>query len=329
MVLVTGASGFVGGELVQQLVSKGEQVRIIVRKNANLHFINSIKTKIDIVEANILDTCSLDEAFSGIEKIYHSAAVIAYDKKQYDKMYKTNIEGTSNVVNLALSNGVKKILHISSIAAFAGKPNTIIDENCKWEQNEWTTNYGITKQMAERQIFRGIEEGLQATIINPGIIVGTGHDANKSTLKLFNKIAKGKMPFYTSGRNGFVDVKDVANICIELMNGNHNKERYIAVNENVYFKDYFEMIAHAMNKPAPKFKLNPFTSALAYNFDALLSILNSNRKRSYTKENATIAMQDFFYSNQKLKDRLNYNFIPFEKTIATIADKLKKQVPTT
>ncbi|QQR98807.1 MAG: NAD-dependent epimerase/dehydratase family protein [Sphingobacteriales bacterium] len=322
MVLVTGASGFVGGELVHQLVANGEQVRIIVRKNSNINYLKNIISKIDVVEADILDIMSLEEAFVGVEKIYHSAAIIAYNKKQYDAMYKTNIEGTSNVVNAALSCGVKKILYISSIAAFAAKPNTIVDEETKWEENEWNTAYGVTKQMAERQIFRGIEEGLEATIINPGIIIGVGHDEQKSIMQLFKRIAKGKMPFYVPGRNGMIDVKDVVNISILLMNGAYNKERFIAINENIYFKDYFQMIAKAVNKPAPKYKLPKIIATIGYTMDAILSFINPNRKRAYTKENAKVAMQDFFYNNQKLKQTLNYQFIPFENTIQEIVKKL-------
>ncbi len=325
MILVTGASGFLGGELVQQLVASGEQVRIIVRKNSNLQFLNQIIDKIHVVEADMLDIPSLTEACTGIDKIYHCAAIVSYDKNKYYLMYKTNIEGTSNIVNIALHCGVKKILHISSIAAFGGKPNTTIDENTKWEENRWTTEYGITKQMAERQIYRGIEEGLEATIINPGIIIGIGHDENKSTLRLFKKIATGKMPFYIPGRNGFIDVKDVARLSILLMNGNFNKEKFIAVNENLFFKDYFDRIANALHQKAPTHQLNFTTAKVACTIDALLSLFNKNRKRAFTKDNSKIAMEDFYYDNSKIIQALNYQFIPIDETIENIAKKMKNE----
>ena len=122
MVLVTGASGFLGGEIVKQLVAQGESVRIIVRKNSSLTHLNNFLQQIEIAEADILDIPSLENAFDGIEKIYHSAAVIGYDKSYYERMYKCNIEGTANVVNVALAKGVKKLLHVSSIASIGGKP---------------------------------------------------------------------------------------------------------------------------------------------------------------------------------------------------------------
>ncbi|MDB5227062.1 MAG: family NAD(P)-dependent oxidoreductase, partial [Bacteroidota bacterium] len=217
MVFVTGASGFLGGELVNQLVTAGEQVRIIKRPSSNLSHLQKILDKIEIFEGDILDVPSLEIAFEGIEKIYHSAAVIGYDSSFYDAMYKTNIEGTANVVNIALQKNVKRIVHVSSIAAIGGKPGEMIDEETKWEKNKWTTQYGITKMLAEREIWRGIQEGLEAVIVNPGIIVGIGNDDHKATIRLFKRIASKKLPFYTNGTNGFIDVEDVARICIQLM----------------------------------------------------------------------------------------------------------------
>lgn len=323
MILVTGASGFLGGELVKQLVANGNAVRILKRNNSDISHLNSVIDKIEVTEGDILDITSLEDACKNIKQIYHCAAVVSYDNKSNQQMYKTNIEGTANVVNIALSAGVKKILHVSSIAAIGGKPNVLIDESCKWEENEWTTNYGITKQMAERQIYRGIEEGLEATIINPGIIVGIGNNDQKSTIKILDRISKQKMPFYSEGSNGFVAIEDVVNLCIILMNGQFNGERFIAISENWTFKKYFETIAKAFGVEPPKRKLNQFNSRLFYMGDAFLSFILPNRKRSYTKENSKVGLEQFSYSNQKIKSALNYEFIPMETTIQKIVNDFR------
>lgn len=323
MVLVTGASGFLGGELVKQLVANGESVRVIKRANSNLTYLQNIIHKIDIVEADILDVPSLEIAFEGVEKIYHSAAVIGYDASYYDSMYKTNIEGTANVVNMALDKGVKKLLHISSIAAIGGKPNELIDEETKWEKNEWTTHYGITKMLAEREVYRGISEGLDAVIVNPGIIIGIGNDEHKSLIQLFKRIANKKMPFYTTGTNGFIDVEDVVKASIQLMNSTVSAERFILINENISFKNYFEKIAKATNVEAPKKALNKTNGRFFVFADWLLSKLN-NRKRGLTKENLKVSVENFSYSNQKIKEQFNFNFIDFDETIAKIASTINK-----
>lgn len=322
MVLVTGASGFLGGELVQQLVVSGESVRILKRPGSDLSFLQNILPEIEIAEGDILDIPSLEAAMQGIEKVYHAAAVIGYDSSYYDAMYKTNIEGTANVVNVALSSGVKKLLHVSSIAAIGGKPGEVITEETKWEKNKWTTHYGITKMLAEREIWRGIQEGLNAVIVNPGIIVGAGHDEHKATLRLFHRIAKKKLPFYTNGSNGFIDVQDVAKICLLLMNGTQEDDRYILVNENLSFKTYFEAIAATLKVAPPSRALDPFLARIFITGDWLASVF-TGRNRSISVENLKVAMEKFEYSNEKIKQNLHYSFIPFSETIERVAQRAR------
>ena len=322
MILVTGASGFLGNELVKQLVANNESVRIIVRPSSDISHLASIKDKIEIVEADILDVPSLEMAFDGVEKIYHSAAVIGYDSSFYDAMYKCNIEGTANVVNVALTKGIKKLLHVSSIAAIGGKPNDLITEETKWEKNEWTTHYGITKMLAEREVWRAEQEGLEVVMVNPGIILGSSSNENKATMRVFKRIASGKMPFYSNGTNGFIDVRDVAKICIQLMNSPVHSERFILINQNLSFKDYFERIAKRLNVQPPKRALNKTLGNVFLFADWMASTL-SRRKRSFTKEIFKVSMEHFEYSNEKIKRQLDYTFIPFDETIDTIAQQLK------
>ncbi|HOY41150.1 MAG TPA: NAD-dependent epimerase/dehydratase family protein [Chitinophagales bacterium] len=322
MILVTGASGFLGSELVKQLIANGESVRIIVRPSSDISDLASIKDKIEIMEGDILDVPSLEIAMDGIEKIYHSAAVIGYDDSFYDSMYKCNIEGTANVVNVALTKGIKKLLHVSSIAAIGGKPNDLISEDTKWEKNEWTTHYGITKMLAEREVWRAEQEGLEVVVVNPGIILGSSSNENKATMRVFKRIACGKMPFYSNGTNGFIDVRDVAKICIQLMNSPIHSERFILINQNLSFKDYFERIAKRLNVQPPKRALNKTLGNVFLFADWMASTL-SRRKRSFTKEIFKVSMEHFEYSNEKIKRQLDYTFIPFDETIDTIAQQLK------
>ncbi|MEZ5025510.1 MAG: NAD-dependent epimerase/dehydratase family protein [Chitinophagales bacterium] len=323
MILVTGASGFLGGEIVKQLVVLGERVRIIVRPNSDISNLQEIQTKIEIVYADVLDIPSLEIAFEDVKKIYHSAAIISYDSSNYDAMYKCNIEGTANVVNVALSKNVEKLIHISSIAAIGGNPNELIDEETPWEKNEWTTHYGITKMLAEREVWRGMQEGLDTVIVNPGIILGYGK-ANKATMRIFKNIQQGKMPFYTLGTNGFVDVQDVVQCCIQLMNADIKSERFILVGENLSFKTYFELIAETLKVKAPTRKLNKTTGYFFLFLDWLISAF-SNRKRGLTKENLNVSLEPFEYSNEKIKQAIPFSFTPIQQTIERIAENIKDE----
>lgn len=134
MFLVTGASGFLGAVVARHLVAKGERVRILIRPTSTIAHLQDIQHRLEIVEGDILDVTSLENAFIGVKKIIHCAAVVSYDSTNYDIMYKTNIEGTANVVNIALASEIEKIVHVSSIAAIGGKPDELITEETKWEK---------------------------------------------------------------------------------------------------------------------------------------------------------------------------------------------------
>ncbi|HNE49872.1 MAG TPA: NAD-dependent epimerase/dehydratase family protein [Chitinophagales bacterium] len=322
MFLVTGASGFLGAVVARHLVAKGERVRILIRPTSTIAHLQDIQHRLEIVEGDILDVTSLENAFIGVKKIIHCAAVVSYDSTNYDIMYKTNIEGTANVVNIALASEIEKIVHVSSIAAIGGKPDELITEETKWEKNKWTTHYGITKMLAEREIFRGIAEGLNAVIVNPGIILGWGKD-DKATLRIFKRIQHQKMPFYTNGTNGFVAVEDVAAICIQLAEMQITAERFILVAENTSFKNYFYKIAAQLQVPPPKRMLTSFLAAFFILLDWMVSFF-TRRKRNITKENVKISLEKFEYSNAKIKQTLGYTFISLEETIEKIAMQLKQ-----
>ena len=176
--------------------------------------------------------------------------------------------------------------------------------------------------LAEREVWRAEQEGLEVVVVNPGIILGSSSNENKATMRVFKRIASGKMPFYSNGTNGFIDVRDVARICIQLMNSPVNSERFILINQNLSFKDYFERIAKRLNVQPPKRALNKTLGNVFLFADWMASTL-SRRKRSFTKEIFKVSMEHFEYSNEKIKRQLDYTFIPFDETIDTIAQQLK------
>lgn len=186
MILVTGGTGLVGAHLLAALSKEHNTIRATHRGNSNLDAVKKVFSyyfdditpyfsKIEWVEANIIDTTSLEPAFVNVEYVYHCAAMISMNPKAYRAMRKANIDGTANVVNFSIAQNVKKFCYVSSIAA-VGRPMNggLIDESCEW--NIETSNYGyaITKYGAEMEVWRGTQEGLDAVIVNPGIILGAG-----------------------------------------------------------------------------------------------------------------------------------------------------------
>lgn len=332
MILVTGGTGLVGAHLLVQLTQKNDKVRAIHRKTSNLKAVERVFSyyfdditpyfsKIEWVEADITNTTSLEKAFEGVTYVYHSAAMISFHPKNYHKMRKINIEGTANIVNFSIAAGVKKICHVSSIATI-GKPiNTkIIDESTEW--NVETSNYGyaITKHGAEMEVWRGTQEGIDAVIVNPGVILGEGFWKSGSG-KMFLKVYNG-MKYYTEGITGYVDVKDLVNVMIQLLEGETKNERYILVAENKSFKTVFTEMALAFDKKPPSVKITKTMSQFGWRIAGVVSKF-TGKGPILTKHSAKSIHNKFHFSNEKVKKETGIEFVKVSDTIKRVCSNFK------
>ncbi len=321
MILVTGANGLVGSYLCRYLISKGEKVRALKRPNSDLRLLEDIVEKIEWIDGDILDIFSLEEAFIGIDKIYHCAAIISYSKRNNHQLVLVNVDGTANVVNTALDMGIKKLVYISSIAALGktGKDNEVVTEQTPWERKNLTSDYSVSKFLAEREVWRSIAEGLNAVIVNPSIIVGAGN-WNNGSCKLFTTIHNG-FKYFTEGKTGYVDVRDVVKIAYALMESDITNERYILNSENVTYHDFLTTIAKELHVKGPTVKAGKFLSSLAWRSEWFKSLFNGSEP-SVTKQTAMIANKKVNYANKKIVEQLGYNFIPVNKAIADADRKI-------
>jgi len=314
-VLVTGGTGFIGAYIIKELVEKGYTVRAIRRSNKLPFFISiDILNKVEWVTGDVLDVIALNEAMQDVDAVIHSAAVVSFDKRERKQMYNTNVDGTANVVNLSLENGIKKLVHISSISAL-GRTATgeKVNEEKKWVESKLNSHYGISKNKAEMEVWRGMGEGLDAVIINPSTVLGFGnwHDSSSA---IFKNTYKG-FPWYTKGVNGFVAVDDVAKIAVLLMESNITEERFIINHENWEFKRLFDVIADGFGQKQPKWEATPFLSGIAWRMEKIKSFLK-NAKPLLTKETAKIALSKTYWQNDKILKALpGFSFIPLESCI--------------
>lgn len=335
MNFVTGGTGLVGAYLLKSLVERNEPVRALRRpassqevpKNVfKAYFKDNWEEKYNLIEwadGDILDSQSLEEALSGVDYVYHSAGYVSYQPEDKEKLFSINQIGTANMVNMSLSQNVKKFLYVSSIAAL-DKP---VDEGYHKEEilsksSGSSSNYGKSKYLGELEVWRGLEEGLSMVIVNPSIIFGYGNP-DKGSTKLFKKIFEG-LNFYTPGTSGFVDVKDVVEVMIQLMDSDITGERFIVNAENLKFKEVFEMIAEAFGVKPPKTMATPFMSEVYWRLEWLKSKL-TRRQALVTRETSRAGQRNNYYSNEKIKERLNYQFIPVRETITEIAGFLKEE----
>jgi len=323
MILVTGGTGLVGSHLLYQICQSETKVRAIKRAQSNTSLVRQIFSyytekadllfeKIEWVNADLLNIPELELAFQGVTKVYHCAAWISFNPKHKGKMMQTNIEGTTNVVNLCLARRIHKLCHVSSVTSL-GRPrdDSSTNENTPWLNGPETSYYALSKYHSEMEVWRGIEEGLNAVIICPAIILGPGKWEKGSSM-LFKQVWKG-LSFYTSGTNGFVDVRDVVNVMIQLMKGKIKSERFIICSESIPFKKTFDYIAEALGKKKPHIKVGPFLSAIGWRIAKVVSII---RRKSplITKETVLAGNSISIYENKKIKTALNYQFKSVEQS---------------
>ncbi len=323
MILLTGGSGLVGSHLIYDLTASGERVRALKRKSSRLDIVKKIFRwynptgyeeqfeKIEWVDGDISDIISLREALKGVKKVFHCAAVVSFIPSERPWMLKINIEGTANLVNACLLEGVEKFCHCSSISA-VGRPDTgtWVDESLIWKTSRKNSYYSISKFGAEREVWRGSEEGLNVVIVNPSVIIGPG-DPYRSSARLFTTVKNG-LRFYSTGATGFVDARDVSKAMKELMEKDIVNERYIVNSENMSYKALFEMIArHARVKP-PFFKAGPLLSEAAWRLEKVRSIVTGSNPL-ITRETARSANSNFQFSNEKIVQDLNLSFRTIEE----------------
>jgi nucleoside-diphosphate-sugar epimerase len=338
MILVTGGTGLLGSHLIIELVNRGEQVRAIYRteerKNAVLNVFSyysntpeAIFDKVDWVEADVLDVPNLEDALEGVSKVYHCAATVSFVKKEREHMDKVNVEGTANLVNLCVERNNVRLCHVSSIAAIGRDGSEeVISETNEWKPSEYNSAYAESKYYAELEVWRGMEEGLGAFIINPSMILGPGNWETSSG-NIFLRVWNG-LKFYTRGGNCFVDVRDVTKAMVLLMESEIRSERFIIGAENWKYRSIFEKIAEVLERKPPKIEATPFMSQLAWRAEAVLSALTGKRP-FITKEVALNAVTVNRYSNSKLLERFpEFQYRSLDETLKFVGEKLREEMAT-
>lgn len=325
MILVTGGTGLVGTHLLYDLCRSGKRVRVLKRANSNIANVKKVFSyytsdpdlllgNIEWRDADLLDVYSLLEVMEGVTEVYHCAAMVSFESSHQAEMMKTNIEGTANMVNAALEKGVKKFCHVSSIATLGRVENGgLTTEETFWKSSPDNSNYSISKYGAEREVWRASEEGLDVVIVNPSLIVGPGN-WEQSSSNMFSKGYKG-IRFYSSGINGFVDVRDVSALMIRLMESNIVNQRFLLNSENATFKLFFELIHRGFGKPEPSIKAGKFLSGFAWRAEKFRSLLSGSAPL-ITRETARSAHRISRFSNKKISEIFpDYKFIPLEESI--------------
>jgi dihydroflavonol-4-reductase len=326
MILLTGSTGLLGCHFLLEITRSGKNVRALKRQNSDTGMIRKVFSyyvddpdillnRIEWIDGDLLDFASMDEALDGVDEIYHAGAVVSFYPKDHKAMLDVNINGTANLVNLSLEKGIKKFCHVSSVATLGRADNHgLTVEETYWQQTAKNSVYSISKYGAEQEVWRGMEEGLNAVIINPSVILGPGFWEDNSG---FFKLAWKGLKYFTRGINGFVDVRDVTRAMVLVMEKDLFNQRFIVSSENLSYHQVFTMIAKYLDKPAPSVNVPPFITNIAWRLEAIRSAITRSVP-VVTKEMANTTNQQFFYSNEKIRKTVGFEFLPIEESIKEV-----------
>ena len=321
MILVTGATGFLGSEVCKQLLSMGESIRGLKRSSSIIPSMLINEPNITWVTGTIELEEDLRRVLEGVTQLYHCAALVSFHPADRDRLFAVNATATEKIVAICLEKNIR-LVHVSSVATLGDAVDgELIDENSFPEPTAVTHAYGMSKIAGEQAVWAGIKKGLSGVIVNPSVIIGAA--AGETGSGAIFKLVRNGMAFYTSGVSGFVDVRDVASRMIVLMNTAISGERYIISAENVSYKDLFSAIAMGFDLKPPRMEAKAWMLSIAWRMAKLVSVF-SKQPLGLTKDTAASSLNRSYYSHDKLGVIGREEYIPISTSIREITAALTK-----
>jgi len=336
MIAVSGASGLVGSHVVLRLLSAGHAVRAQYRNPGHLDEVKRVFgyygregdfDRVEWFQADLLDPTAAEALLEGTQGLVHCAALVSFHARDRALLLNTNPVQTRNVVNAALEIPDFHLVHLSSVAALGrsehGEAGVVLDEKAEWKDDVANSTYGLSKFLAENEVWRGMEEGLRACILNPGIVIGPGFWDRGGSSGLMGLVHRG-FPYYSPGATGFVDVNDLAEaIALVLEQGEHGR-RFVMVNEHWPYKQLMDTMARHLGVAPPRKQAQVWQVHLVRLAQALRERLGGP-KASITRETAASAFRTTQYSARLFSETFRFTFRPLEACIEEYAGYFLKK----
>ncbi len=311
---VTGGTGFVGGNLIRQLLNSGIKVRALVRSDSDQRNLKDLA--IDQVSGDLDNQELLEKAMQGCEWLFHVAAHYSLCLKDSQAIYKANVEGTKKTFAAAHTAKVKRIVHTSSVAAIGLAPEgKIADESTTTTVDQLISDYKKSKFLAEQLAFAAAKDGLPVIIVNPSTPIGPYDVKPTPTGDIVLKFLRRQMPVYVHTGLNLVDVRDVAQGHILAAEKGRIGERYILGNKNVTLKEILDILEKITGLPAPKHSIPHFIPMLVSYFDELLLSKLLNRQPTVTINGAKMACHPMYYHSEKAVRELGLPQSPIETAL--------------
>ena len=310
-ILITGITGLFGSYLAKEFAKVGE-IHGYRRASSSTRLLEDVPFPITWHEGKLSDIESLEEAMSGMDLVIHAAGKVSYDAKESDSLHRINVAGTTNVVNAMLNTGVKKLVHISSVAAIGRSPDLKeLDENYKWVETPLNTDYGVSKYLAELEAWRGEQEGIDLIVVNPSVLLGKISDDRSSTA-IYHYVMD-ENSYYPQGDLNYIDVRDASKQVRALVEKEVWGERFILNRESISYKEFFEKMALAFGKKPPTKAVSPLMLEIVVFFNSILRKIGLS-KSPLNKKTAMISQQKVFFDSGKVNRLLQTSYHSLEDT---------------
>ncbi|MDX2128029.1 MAG: NAD-dependent epimerase/dehydratase family protein [Chloroherpetonaceae bacterium] len=320
--LITGASGFLGGALFsffEKNLTPRSPIRVLVRNTSALARFKHIgEERYEPVFGDLNNISSLYQALKGIDIVIHSGALVSFAQRDYRALYQTNVVGTRNLVDASLIGGVKRFLHISSTAAIGSfGDGSLSDERTPFQDWQRRIGYMISKYFAEFEILRGVSEGLNAVMINPGVIFGDEVRHQNSATQLIRQIGRGKIPYFPTGGVGVVGLQEVCKAALAALQVSHTGTKHVIIAENLSYQNLFDLVYATAGRRAVSLPIPEITGRFAGLLMDAVALLGV-KKPFITFDTMSLSEKSLFYDHSKSKTDLALSYPPFQETISKI-----------
>ena len=310
-VAVTGASGHVGGNLVRALLDRGDEVRVLLR--ADDRAVRGLG--VARVQGDLLDPRALAELVSGVELVFHSAALISISAGKDEEVEQVNVIGTRQVAAACLTAGVRRVVHFSSIHALeSSAPGVAMDEANPFVREPGAPAYDRSKAAGEREMRAGAARGLEVVILHPTAIVGPFDYKPSYTGKLIVALARRRLPALVAGGFDWVDVRDVARAALAAGDRGRPGERYLVPGHWLSITDFAREVERATGVPRPRIVAPLWAARIGVPFVTLFSRL-FGREPLYTSESLRAVRLSRRVLGEKSRGELGHRARPFAETI--------------
>ena len=322
-ILVTGATGFVGSYILRSLIHAGYQnVSALHRESSDFSLVAEIKEEVRWICCDLMDLPGLEEAAVDQQIVVHAAALVSFQPWDRKRLNKVNVEGTANMVNVARAADVGRFIHISSVGVFPRKhPGETIDETVEWSDSKLNTDYAISKYYAELEVWRGAAEGLEVTILNPSLVIGSGF-WNSGSASLFKQVYRG-LRFYPKGSTGVVDARDVGLAVVKSLSASVGGERIIISGENLSYRQILDQISEHFKRRKPTIKLNAWILELAL-LKYRLSTFFGIRAKVLSRASLHNSQHKWFFDHSKSVRELQLQYRPVSACISETCQQFEK-----